>query len=302
MIKVFITTVTFNNNLETINFLDSLEKVNKKDIEFFATVVDNASKEQFKVTKQFKNFKLNVIRSEKNLGFSGGQNLSIKYALEKGADFIVILNNDTILDHDFLLPLIDSLKEKVGIVSPMIYFAKGYEFHKERYKDTDLGKIIWYGGGIMDYKNIIGRHRGVDEVDSGQFNKTSGIDFATGCCMAIKREVFEKIGMLDEKYFLYYEDNDFSQRAKNAGYSIIFQPKSKIWHKNAQSTGGSGSSLQDYYITRNRLLFGLKFLNIRQKAALIKESFKLLIKGRKWQKKGALDFYLGRLGRGSYPI
>ena len=82
----------------------------------------------------------------------------------------------------------------------------------------------------------------------------------------------------------------------------MFQPESVVWHKNAQSAGGSGSFLQDYYITRNRLLFGLKFVSFRQKAALIKESFKLLAKGRKWQKKGVMDFYLGRLGKGSYPV
>ncbi len=302
MSKVFITTVSFNNNPETISFLESLEKVEKKDIQLFVVVVDNASKDKFKIANKFNNYKLEIIRSEENLGFSGGQNLGIKYSLENGADFVIILNNDTILDYAFLAPLINSLKNKVGIVSPKIYFAKGYEFHKEKYENKDLGKVIWYGGGIMDYKNIIGRHRGVDEVDTGQYDGTSSMDFATGCCMAIKREVFEKIGMLDEKYFLYYEDNDFSQRAKNAGFSIMFQPKSVVWHKNAQSAGGSGSSLQDYYITRNRLLFGLKFVNFRQKVALVKESFKLLAKGRKWQRKGVLDFYLGRLGKGSYPV
>lgn len=302
MSKVFISTVSFNNNPETISFLESLEKVNKKDIQLFVVVVDNASKDEFKITNKFNNFKLKIIRSEENLGFSGGQNLGIKYSLENGADFVIILNNDTILDSDFLVPLIDSFKNKVGIVSPKIYFTKGYEFHKDKYKNTDLGKIIWYAGGIMDYNNMTGRHRGVDEVDTGQYNSASSMDFATGCCMAVKREVFEEIGMLDEKYFLYYEDNDFSQRAKNAGFLIKFQPKSVVWHKNAQSTGGSGSTLQDYYITRNRLLFGLKFLNFRQKAALIKESFKLLAKGRKWQRKGALDFYLRRFGRGSYKI
>ncbi len=302
MNKVSITVVSFNNNPETIGFLESLEEVDKKDIQLFVVVIDNASKDKFIITKKFNNFKLEIMRSEKNIGFSGGQNLGIKYSLENGADFVIILNNDTILDPDFLIPLINSLKDKVGIVSPKIYFSKGYEFHKDRYKSTDLGKIIWYAGGIMDYKNIIGRHRGVDEVDAGQYESISSMDFATGCCMAIKREVFEKIGMLDEKYFLYYEDNDFSQRAKNAGFSIMYQPKSVIWHKNAQSAGGSGSILQDYYITRNRLLFGLKFVNFRQKATLIKESFKLLVGGRKWQKKGVMDFYLGRLGKGSYPV
>lgn len=302
MSKVFITAISFNDNSETIGFLKSLEKVDKKNMELFVVIVDNDSEEKFKIKDKFKNFKLEIIRSEENLGFSGGQNLGIKYALENEADFLVILNNDTILDPDSLVPLIDSLKNKVGVVSPKIYFEKGYEFHKERYQKSDLGKVIWYAGGAMDYESLIGKHKGVDEVDMGQYNEELSVDFATGCCMAIRREVFEKIGILDEKYFLYYEDNDFSQRAKTAGFSILFQPKSRIWHKNAKSTGGSGSSLQDYYITRNRLLFGLKFLNIRQKASLVKESLSLLVNGRKWQKKGVIDFYLGKFGKGSFQI
>lgn len=300
MTKVFVTTISFNNNDTTIECLESLEKVEKEGLELYIVVVDNASREKFSAKKSYKNFDLEIIRSEINLGFSGGQNLGIKYALGNRADYIIVINNDTIVDNKLIKTLIGSFEEKVGLVVPKIYFEKGYEFHKDRYDAKDKGKVIWYAGGIMDFNNVIARHRGVDEVDKGQYDKTEQVDFASGCCMAVKRKVFEKVGILDDKYFLYYEDNDFSQRAKRAGFKIIYQPKSVLWHKNAEAAGGSGSGLQDYYITRNRLLFGLTYASLRTKLSLLRESLKLLIVGRKWQKIGAIDFYLRKLGRGSF--
>ena len=103
-----------------------------------------------------------------------------------------------------------------------------------------------------------------------------------------------------DNYFLYYEEADFCERAKKRGYRIFYAPKAIVWHKNARSVGGVGSELQDYYTTRNRLLFGVKYAPYRAKIALIRESFGLLKSGRKWQKRGVMDFYLGRFGKGSY--
>jgi hypothetical protein len=245
---------------------------------------------------------LKIIQSDVNLGFAGGQNIGIKYGIENGIDYFVVLNNDVVLDENFLEELLKTFEREknCGLVSPKIYFAKGYEFHKDRYKEINLGSVIWYAGGKMDWENVLASHIGVDEVDGGQFDKLQKTDFASGCCEMIKKEVFEKIGFFDEKYFLYYEDNDLSQRAKKKGFDIYYQPSAILWHKNAGSTGGSGSVLQDYYITRNRLLFGFKFASIKSKLALVRESLKFIIAGRSSQKKGAIDFYLGRFGKGSY--
>ena len=303
MKKVFISIVNFNGNKNTLECLRSIDNLNITDLNLNVVVIDNASKVKLDLEENFlKNVSLKIILNSKNIGFSGGQNLGIDYALSKAADYIVILNNDTILSKDLvykLLSVFDS-DSSVGIVSPKIYFAKGFEFHKDRYKKEDLGRVLWYAGGNMDWENVIGKHTGVDEVDKGQYEKTKEIDFSSGCCMMVKREIFEKVGKLDERYFLYYEDNDFSQRVKKAGYKIMYQPKTMLWHKNAGSAGGSGSSLQDYYITRNRLMFGLKYASFKTKLALLKESARLLITGRHWQKKGISDFYLRRFGQGSY--
>jgi len=302
MPKVLISLIDFNGSENTLLCLDSLDNVKVEGFELSVVVVDNASKEKFQTEKKYKNFSLKIIRSETNLGFAGGQNLGIKYGLDNGVDYFVILNNDVILEDNFLLELLKTFvsQKDCGIVSPKIYFAKGHEFHKDRYEEKDLGKVIWYAGGKMDWQNMIAAHRGVDEVDKGQYEKLEKTDFASGCCEIIKREVFKNVGLFDDKYFLYYEDNDLSQRAKKAGFAIYYQPNAFLWHLNAISTGGSGSSLQDYYITRNRLLFGFKYASFKTKLALIKESLRLIFAGRPWQKKGALDFYLRKFGKGSY--
>lgn len=313
MEKIAIVIINYNGEKDTRECLRSLEKLKTPDnAEFFAIVVDNASKEKLKVqsfdktqdkSEKFK-IDLEILRSEVNLGFSGGNNLGIKYALEHGADYILILNNDTVVDSKLIHELLKraKLKPTIGIVVPKIYFEKGYEFHKDRYKESEKGKVIWYAGGILDWKNLIGHHKGVDEVDTGQYDVSLPTDYATGCCMFIKKEILDKVGLFDEKYFLYYEDSDFSEKVKWAGYSIVYEPKAILWHKNAQSTYGSGSSLQDYYITRNRLLFGLRFAPLRTQLSLLKESIRLLFFGRNWQRKGVKDFYIGRFGKGSFPL
>lgn len=303
MKKVFVSIINYNNLKDTTECLESINNLKTDNIELNVVVIDNASQEKLKLKENFlKGIPLKLIFNSKNLGFSAGHNLGINYAISKNADYVIILNNDTILDANLIGELTKAASEdlKIGIVSPKIYFAKGSEFHKERYKKKDLGKVIWYAGGTMDWKNVIGKHLGVDEVDKGQFDEERKVDFASGCCMLIKKEVFEKIGYFDERYFLYYEDNDFSQRAKSKGYEIIYAPKAVLWHKNASSAGGSGSSLQDYYITRNRLLYGTTYSPLRTKFALLRESVKFLLNGRNEQRKGVLDFYLRRFGQGSF--
>lgn len=302
MQSVYASIIDFNGKEATIECLKSINLSFKDNFELTVLVINNYSK---KLTlPSFSDINLKVIENGKNLGFSGGHNKGIKYALKNGADYVLILNNDVIVDPNLIAELIKALKKnsKYGVASPKIYFAPGFEYHKDIYKEEDKRRVFWYAGGIMDFKNVIARHRGVDEVDKGQYQKTEETDFATGACLLVKKEVLERVGLLDDKYFLYYEDSDLSQRIKRAGYKIIYAPDAVVWHRNAASAGGSGSSLQDYYISRNRLIFGLKYAPIRSKVALIKESVGLLMKGREWQKKGVRDFYLRRLGRGSYLI
>lgn len=236
---------------------------------------------------------------QKNLGFAQANNLGVDKALLTKSDLVMLLNNDTKVDTELALQLAKAL-EQADIAVPKIYFYPGQEFHYNRYKPSDRGKIIWYAGGHIDWNNVMGIHEGVDEVDHGQFDQPHEIEFATGCCMLIKKEVIQKIGLFNSKYYLYLEDADFSVRARKAGFKIWYEPTAYLWHKNAKSSGGSGSSLQEYYFTRNRLLFGIRYASLKTKFALLRESLKFLAIGTKWQKQGVLDFYLGKLGKGSF--
>lgn len=308
--KVAIIVLNFNGEKSTVKCIESLLKSNTNGIIASIIVVDNGSKkgsvEYIRKNSEklkFGDFNFEILETGKNLGFSGGMNFGIRHAIENNAEYIAILNNDTVVDPNMILELVNFTKSnEADIVAPKIYFGKGYEFHKGRYADVEKGKVLWYAGGIMDWDNVIGKHRGVDEVDIGQYEKAEETAFASGCCFIAKREVFEKIGIFDEKYFLYYEDNDLSKRAKNAGFKIYYVPGAYLWHENAGSAGGSGSALQDYYITRNRLFFGMRYAPIRAKFALFRESLMILAGGRKWQKRGVIDFYLGKMGKGSFRI
>lgn len=293
--KVSIVVLNFNGLNNTLDCIKSLEKADKGNHRVEIIIVDNNSQDgSKKVLKKLKN--IHFISLKENTGFAGGNNVGIKEALKRNSDAVLILNNDTIVSEKFLIHLVNSLK-KAQIISPKIYFASGFEYHK-KYSKKDLGKVIWYAGGKIDWENILGTHLGVDEVDTGQFQKTCKIDFATGACMLIKRTVFEEIGFFDEKYFLYLEDLDFSVRAAKKGFKIFFEPKAIIWHKNAGSAGGSGSELQDYFITRNRLIFAAKHAKIRTKIAVLKQIFLQI--NNPQRRRALFDFLSHNFGQGSY--
>jgi GT2 family glycosyltransferase len=300
MKTVAIVTVNFNTAQDTHLFLKSLERVKIFGFQLLTIIVDNGSKEPFQLTEKKDNSIL--IRIDDNTGFTGGYNRGINEALQKKADYILAINNDTILDPSMIEELLAVYEthDNVGIVVPKIYFAKGHEFHKDRYNKDELGKVFWYAGGYFDWANIQSVHRGVDEVDHGQYDKTEETGFITGCCMLIKREVLEKVGMFDERYFLYYEDADLCCRVKDAGYKLYYAPKAVLQHVNASSSGGAGNILQDYFITRNQMLFGMSHAPFRSKFALLRQSMRLLNAGRPMQKKAIKDYYLQKFGKGSF--
>ena len=263
--KIAVVILNYNGLENTLECLESIKKCERLSHKIEIIVVDNASQDGSQ--EALSNLKdIYLVQNADNLGYSGGNNVGIKKALGRNAQAILILNNDTLAEKSLIINLAQALKS-ADIASPKIYFAKGFEFHKKRYKEDELGRVIWYAGGRIDWDNIIGQHIGVDEVDTGQFAKSAEIDLATGAAICVKREVFEKIGVFDEKYFLYLEDMDFCVRARRANFKIVYAPKAILWHKNAGATG-SGSLLQDYYFTRNRLLFAAKWGKLRTKIAV----------------------------------
>lgn len=292
--------VNYNSQKDTKECLESLAAVKAENAKINVIVLDNASRDIFTLPSHLSEKRFEVVRSESNLGFTGGNNLLIKYALDKyNSDYLLLLNNDTIVDKNFVTALLKQSHERPeqGLICPKIYFAKGSEFHASSYTSEQKGHVIWYGGGSIDWPNLLAFHRGVDEVDRGQFDRQLTSDFATGCTILVKREVLEKIGVFDEQFFLYLEDVDLSVRAQKAGYDIGFCADAKVWHKNAGSSGGSGSPLQQYYQTRNRVFFGLKHGNSRQRLTTVRYLSTLFNSPNDPEKQAALDLIQGKMGK-----
>ena len=203
-------------------------------------VVDNASThdEISEIKKRFPF--VTIIKSEKNLGFAGGNNLGIKVSKGK---YIFLINNDTIFKEFNIQALINRIEssKNIGIVCPKIRFAWGNNpIQFTGY--TPLSKITVRNQAI-----------GFGEEDKGQYDTAHPTPYAHGAAMLIKREAIEKVGLMPECYFLYYEELDWSMMFTRAGYQIWYEPTCTIYHKESQSTG-QNSPLRTYYITRNRLL------------------------------------------------
>jgi GT2 family glycosyltransferase len=214
----------------------------------------------------------------------------------------MIINNDTLIGDSLLLKnLLKVLKDNpdASAVSPKIYFAPGYEFHKDRYSEKDKGKVIWYAGGEFEWANVTSIHRGIDEVDSGKYDKTEKTGFITGCCIMVPKETLEKFGYFDEGYFAYFEDSEWQQRMLQDNRKLYYCGKSYIYHKVSQSLG-VGSPLTDYLLTRNRLYFTVKYAGMRTKFAVLREALRMWLFGRRTQKQAVTDFIKGIKGPGEY--
>ncbi|MCX6793698.1 MAG: glycosyltransferase family 2 protein [Candidatus Gottesmanbacteria bacterium] len=294
--KVFVIIVNWKGKKDTEICLSSLAKIEKGNVDFRVIVVDNGSADDSVASIRKKYPRVIVLPTGRNLGFTGGNNVGITFARQYQADFVWLLNNDTFVDAHVLDILSAFADPRVGICGSKIYFAPGHEFHAGRYTRKELGKVFWYAGGLVDWDNMYASHRGVDEVDRGQFDAEEETPFVTGCSMMVRRSVFDRIGMLDDRYYLYLEDLDFCLRAKKAGFTLHYVPASVLWHVNAGSSARPGNPLQQYYITRNRLLLGFRYSSIRTKFALFREAIRFLLTGSAVRRKAVMDWLLGRFG------
>ena len=298
--KIGFITINFHSDKDTLDVVKQLsENTLPLGVSSTIYVVDNDRSADLQ-KKLNKYPQVVYIESPGNMGFAAGNNLGFKKALEDEVDIIVLINNDTIVPVDLILKILSSpiVEKTTGAVGGLIYFAKGFEFEK-KYKKEELGKVIWYAGGKHDWNNVYGEHIGVNEVDVGQYDGVRETDFITGCLLVTKAEVLKKVGLFDERYCLYFEDSDLGMRIKKAGYKLIFDSNIKLGHKVAQSSA-IGSALNDYFITRNRLLFGMDYASTRTKTALLREAVKKMIIGTKAQKQAVRDFFMRKWGWGSW--
>lgn len=236
---VSVIAVNFRQAALTFDFLDSLRKITYKPVE--AWLVDNGCLED--KSEDFRShFKaLEVLISRENLGFAGGNNLAIRQA--KG-QYILLINNDTLVPPDFLEPMVRVMEEhkEIGIVSPKIYYA-------------DAPNTLQYAGidGIHRFTGR-GLSPAKQKRDDGSFDRSGPTYFAHGACMLVRSEVFQKVGLLSEDYFLYYEELDFCEAVRAAGWDIFYTADSHILHRESSSIGKT-NPLKTYYMFRNRWLF-----------------------------------------------
>lgn len=254
--KVFSVILNYNGFEDTKSCINSLKQVEYNNLEII--VVDNASTDGSyeRLKKEFP--EIIVVLLDRNTGYTGGMNAGAKYAMKHGADYIFLTNNDMVYEPDFLNPLVEKLlsDESIGIVSSKVLY----------YHNKD---IIYCAGA--DFKffrcGAVNMYQGLSAKKYG--NEPREITSAEGCCLLLKKEVFEKAGFYDERYFIYCEDIDFSDRVREY-FKIYYLPQSLVYHKAGAGLGWDDySPFYYYYFTRNRLMYFTKYSMFKKFYAII---------------------------------
>ena len=215
--------LNWNGRDLTLDCLSSLEKITYPNVKVY--VIDNGSSDNSvtAIRNQFPDYE--IIELPENYGFAKGNNAGFELVKQK-ADYTIFLNNDTIVDPNFVEPLINAMESNSTVKqsTPKIFYADNLDY-------------IWFGGGKVSLWAGWIRHLGIRQKDSMQFSFNRNVDYATGCCVCMRTLDFESIGMFDESFSMYGEDVDLSLRFRKQGGQILFVPESKIWHKVSSSIG-----------------------------------------------------------------
>ena len=249
--KVSIIILNWNGLEDTIECLESLKKITYPNYEII--VVDNGSRgNDAQVLRERFGDHVHLIRNEKNYGFAGGNNIGMKYALDNSSpDYFLLLNNDTIVDSSFITEMV-----KVAETDPTIGIAgaKVYYYSEPERLQSVWAKINLWTGQPLYTPRLVAEGIKEMEIDRGQYDSIREVDWVTGCCFLIKKEVVETIGLLDEGYFCYWEDTDYCIRTTRGGYKIVYVPEAKVWHKGGR-TSKKITGLGCYYGVRSRFCF-----------------------------------------------
>ncbi len=242
-----------------------------------------------------KQMNITLIFNDNNKGFTGGNNVGITKAINSNSEFVLLLNNDTVVEPDFLEPLINVFHKhkNAGIAAPQINY-----YQKKNLIWTEGGTISKLRGSGFAYS---------DRADTIENNDDKIVGFVSGCCMLLRKDIIEKVGLFDEDFFLYVEDTDLCFRTLETGYKIIISHKSKIYHKVGASTNRNLSLLPLYYVTRNRLYFARKSFKYFYPFTILYILIAMLLKGVKWTisgniqntitvKNAFIDFFKGKMG------
>ncbi len=231
--------------------LDSLAQQTNADID--TVVVDNASSDGSATLVAQKYPWARFLALDKNYGFSKANNIALRDALDRGSDYALLLNNDTYAAPDFISELLKAIDgdPRIGVVCPKIYFAHQPE-------------LLWYAGGDFNLWTGASRHRGWKEIDHGQNDQTLEITQGTGCAMLVRCDALGDVGLLDEQFWTYAEDLEWSVRFLKRGYRLAFAPKARLWHidgaTNLKTLGSGSEAIRQFLSTRNLVFAARKHL------------------------------------------
>lgn len=248
-IKIGLVTVLFKSDEMLYDFFKSISIQDYKN--YLLIIVDNSPSESTKIKIDELNKIFNIpfvhLEMKNNIGVAAANNVGIKFAFENYCSDIIILNNDISFHQTNCFSTLVSLSNTNQIIVPKIYY---YNTNK-----------VWYAGGLMRRWFGFVKHIGIDKLDAPEYNKSTFTEYAPTCFVYVKKSVFDKIGLMDEKYFVYVDDTDFMHRAITNNFKIKYEPTLVIEHKVSQSTGGLKTDFSFYYDTRNKIYFSRKFNN-----------------------------------------
>ncbi len=241
MPEPLVITVILNTNrkADTLACLSSLHAGTYPNLKII--LLDNASTDGSVEAVRSAYPEVEIMELQSNLGYAGNNNVGIEAAMARGADWVFVLNEDTILEPECITRLVEAgaADSRIGILGPMVYHH-------------DEPEIIQSAGGVLttDWRSM---HTGQNEKDVGQFTAPRSVDWISGCAILVRRPVIEQVGSLDERFFYYWEETEWCLRAHKAGWSVIQVPAAKLWHKGVQRDYRPGPNVT-YYNTRNRFL------------------------------------------------
>ena len=249
--KITVVVLNWNSHKMTAECIRSLRATEGPDFEIL--VVDNGSTDGSVEILPQEFPQITILPQGRNLGFAAGCNVGMRHALASAAEYVLLLNNDTFVAPEFIREMLAAIQSdsSIGAVCPKIYFA-------------DAPEMIWYAGADFSLWTGTAKHRGWKKVDRGQFDRHEEITQATGCAMLVRCSALCDVGLLDEQFWAYVEDLDWSLRFLKRGYRLAFAPKARLWHccggTAVKSMGAGSQAIRQFFSTRNMVLVARKHL------------------------------------------
>lgn len=275
--KISIVILNWNGVDDTLKCLDSVKEIDYPN--FDVIVVDNGSTDNSVEVIKKRFSEVTLITTGKNLGFAEGNNVGIRYAINNSPEFILLLNNDTVVDPKLIDALLDAANRHVD---DGIFGARLLHMHSH--------DMVQFAGAWWDDKEVCFRYLGEGEREENLSEEEIETDYVCGAALFFRANVARKIGLLDGRFFLSWEESDWCFRARRAGYGCRMVPRARVWHKIAASFDGEKSPLRSYFISRNRLLWAEKNLPIRGQIRVWLGTLKRIIP----------DFYIGNADGNSF--